>query len=1118
MSKANPEQLKAIKHQGGVLLSAGAGSGKTFVLVEHVTFLVNTIIEQTWHKGELEFTKELKKRFSTIVLMTFTKKATGELAIRLKNKMQTLANENGERNPWQLAVKYLDYLTVTTIHGFCLKLIRQGHFIHAPENLEIISDNEQGQKVKELYLKWLDSVLKQHNDRNLIERFLRREKEILTSYQEIFADAALRLTWKNLDISSFDLKQVDQILMDLLEDLPFREIYTKQLDWSSLEKFKDKDWYIYVQEFERMLPRDFNLAALKTISDFKNKMGKHPNQPRNGGIDEFKEYFQLMKELFVFIEKKAPDFLLYDEHFESHVLPLFKLYQELFNYIDTHYYDEPGLVFSDLETLVYEGLKNPETGRKIGEVYNYFIVDEFQDTSRIQFSILEKIIQGDYSKLFCVGDLKQAIYGFRGGELGVFQDLTKQIPLSLKLTNNYRSKPSIINFNNSVFEYLFQKGFKFEGLERNRIEVEAQTIPDENLELDQGKLQKILLDFSPTVDDKGKIVKLSNAEMNHKESLGIVQYLKSLRDHGDEKTVAILYRKLAPVTGLIRLLMAENLSFTAQVKIPFLHDPVIGIFKTLIEGELEEKSITHRLSSFMIKAYLNILNKKVTDEEVIHFIHKFSRNRQLMGLQTAFWQILFDLGLANSNYQNNLKAIKGMIEFNGNDLAKIWSSLDQLNEDNYSIDFQFGDRPNSILIMTAHASKGLEFPYVILAGIHTNGKERPDTAYLGKNPGSFKWKFELKKSSEYKTPQFFHEKYISDHKNFAESKRLFYVAATRAQEHLIWFDFNGHPEVCKEVANSWIIGLRQFEANTTEKITLINEMISSSLKTIALKEGVQEFVTNPPHFFHQDPLGLSAKTKTNELLIVTDLSVTRLASLAECPRKFYLKNICKISDDEAKLFSEQVIKKVIGADSEDENNQAKLMQEEQQLEEIVPFTDGAMNRGTFIHQTLSTMIKRNWIVPRGFEQAKDLKAVEWVTQELLKFREKYNYISEEPIKFPVFGHMISGTPDLILVPKIKNDLVRVWDFKTGKRKPTHEINYWFQLYLYAYASFELALTDKNEPIELTLAYVDEKELVSRSFSFQEISNLIKATWLKLDHLDEVNRDHCDRCPYQNLCF
>lgn len=1118
MSSANAEQIKAINHSGGVLLSAGAGSGKTFVLVEHVTYLVQNLINQYWSKSEIEFTKELKKRFASMVVMTFTKKATGELAIRLQGKLQKLVAESEIKRPWEIALQHLDYLTVTTIHGFCLKLIRQGHFINAPEDLEIISDNEQRQKVKELYLKWLDNSLKSGKNQELLELILRREKEILSSFQDIFADAALRMSWKNLNFSQFNRQQVNSILSDILEDLPFKDIFKINVNWGDLAQYKDKDWYDYVNQFEKSLTKEFNLEAIHSVKKFFAQKGKPPTQPRTAPED-FKEYYQLMRKILKFVDEEAADFLLYDEHFDTHVLPLLKMYRDIFVAIDSHYYDEPGLVFSDLETLTYEGVSNQETAKKISEIFNYFIIDEFQDTSRVQFSIIEKIIQNDYSKIFCVGDLKQAIYGFRGGELGVFQDLMNQIPQNLKLTNNYRSKPSIIKFNNSVFEFLFQQGLKFEGIERNKIAVDAQTIPEELAlnEVDQGKLYKHLLKVPVVLDEKGKIKKLSNSELNFSESLGIVQYLQNLRASGDDNTVAILYRKLAPVNDLIKLLMKQKISFTAQVKIPFLHDPIIGIFRALIEGELEDnaskKKEHHQLTQFLVRSYLYILKQEIDDKKLTHFIEKFAGNRKLMGLQTAFWQFLFDLGIANSNYQNNLKAIKGLIEFNGKNLSEIWMAMESLGDENYSIDFQFGDKPNSVIIMTAHASKGLEFPHVILAGIHTNGQERPDSSYLGKNPGSFKWKLELKKESEYKTPQFWHEDYITEHKNFAESKRLFYVAATRAKENLIWFDFENSEEICKKVNNSWIIGLRKFEANHHDRVIEIHETIKNTMKTLSVDLSDNDFDNNPPHFFHQDPLGLAAKNSTNELLVVTDLSVTRLASLAECPRKFYLKNICKISDDEANIKDHKW--------QVDENENEKLDREEKLLEENKQSSENAMGRGTFIHLTLSNMIKRNWVIPRTFDNSFDLKAVEWVTRELMNFRKSYQFISEEPIKFPVFGHMISGTPDLILIPLDKNsptELAKVWDFKTGKRKPTHEINYWFQLYLYAFAIYELELIEKHQPIELTLAYVDQTELVSKKLSFSEINELIKTTWNKLDHLDEVNQEHCERCPYQNLCF
>ena len=73
-----------------------------------------------------------------------------------------------------------------------------------------------------------------------------------------------------------------------------------------------------------------------------------------------------------------------------------------------------------MEYLVYRGLLNKESQKKVSDVYKYFIIDEFQDTSEIQFDILKMLCGKNYQSLFCVGDQKQAIYGFRGGELGVF--------------------------------------------------------------------------------------------------------------------------------------------------------------------------------------------------------------------------------------------------------------------------------------------------------------------------------------------------------------------------------------------------------------------------------------------------------------------------------------------------------------------------------------------------------------------------------------------------------------------------------------------------------------------------------------------------------------------------
>src|SRR5690606_40165175 len=83
----------------------------------------------------------------------------------------------------------------------------------------------------------------------------------------------------------------------------------------------------------------------------------------------------------------------------------------------------------------------------------------------------------DFKKLFCVGDAKQAIYGFRGGELAVFKDCGDMIPLNLELSHNYRSLAEIVEANNSAFDHILPIGFNFSSNDPYTVEFKAQTLP-----------------------------------------------------------------------------------------------------------------------------------------------------------------------------------------------------------------------------------------------------------------------------------------------------------------------------------------------------------------------------------------------------------------------------------------------------------------------------------------------------------------------------------------------------------------------------------------------------------------------------------------------------------------
>ena len=144
-----------------------------------------------------------------------------------------------------------------------------------------------------------------------------------------------------------------------------------------------------------------------------------------------------------------------------------------------------------------------------------------------------------------------------------------------------------------------------------------------------------------------------------------------------------------------------------------------------------------------------------------------------------------------------------------------------------------------------------------------------------------------------------------------------------------------------------------------------------------------------------------------------------------------------------------------------------------------------------------------------------MKAIGYAISELENLKDQYEFISERLIKFPFFGHMISGTPDLLLKPNGEG-IFKIVDFKTGKKKKDAEA-YWFQLNSYALASYELNYLSKESSLELILMYLDEQQKFIKKVGYQEVKNDLFNYWLKLDCLDQVNESHCSVCSFGNLC-
>jgi ATP-dependent helicase/nuclease subunit A len=1113
--RPNSEQVKAIEHHGGVLLSAGAGSGKTFVLIEHMVYLISEFVKKNETMSKEELSQSLKTYLGKIVLMTFTKKAAGELALRLSSRIELakkMASQEGSsldasgltEGQWKLVGDCLGSLSLTTIHGFCFKLLSNGYFPGFDPEQDIITEIEFKKKLESLFNLYLNEVLETKSDKGenlFIKSILLNKQNILKAFQDIFQTPELRYLWKNFDEHLEDLFDEESLTVDLIKVLEIEDLLQGDFRFSFEEKKKTPKWQEFIQDFDNYLKSitEYDLGFfLKSAEYFKSK-GRFP-AVRKGSVDsEVLKYFEKVKELRSFCSENEKDILSYLENKDERFFSWAKELKKIYHFIEEQYHTVPGVTFSDLEYYVLLGLQNEEACQRVHQDIDYIIIDEFQDTSEIQFQIIKKILSENLEKLFCVGDVKQAIYGFRGGELGVFHDCSKAIPKVMFLKNNYRSKGRVIDFNNKFFEYIFTKGHGYQGEDRHTVDFEFQTAPFEDYDIGDLKKLKVNLEKSETSEGKKK---LSTAELDYIESLKIVDFIKRSRLERPEEEICILYRKLSPVRYLLPLMIENDLDFSCQIKVPLAEDPILGMAKILVESLLsdyEHKKDEILYSSIKINLYLKYvgLENQINEECIKDFFVWV----QSWGFEAAYLKFLSALKICNSNFENNLSLLKAILKDSGEDYQKMNISFEGHIKGNYSLEFQKGVNPKLLQVMTAHASKGLEFETVILGGIHTNGNSAGFKDYLGRLPWSFRWYSDDKMRRPLKSPVYLYESLLKKKKEFSEGKRLFYVASTRAQERVVWPDINLENVPQLYTKNSWIQAIRSWESEDgmskelSEHIFSNLESDESSFEELGALD-INELSNRPP-LFHLSPLGILENDGLSSLQVLSELSVTRVAMLEECPRKFYFKNILKLEDGEVSSLKK----------NEEENIDIEFPSN---------ILRNSAERGTSIHEWISWSLQRNWQVHPDAAEKKDIKALEWIlgSMDYLKF--DYDLLSETPLKFEFFGHMISGTPDLIALPKQKDGVIEVWDFKTGRMTEEKLAPYWFQLRAYAYACHILKMGEHVE-FKLVLAFVDEEKLVVKNESFEKLSHELGVSWEKVEHPAQANSKHCVSCGYGNIC-
>lgn len=453
------------------------------------------------------------------------------------------------------------------------------------------------------------------------------------------------------------------------------------------------------------------------------------------------------------------------------------------------------LSISEFNSIISKEIKNqpaPFIYERLGEKYRHYFVDEFQDTSEMQWDNLVPLVSnaiesmdsnGRTGSLFIVGDAKQAIYRWRGGKAEQFLDLaTKRrnpfsVPADINLLpKNYRSKEEIITFNNLFFQSI---GTFLEN-------------PTYRQFFKEGNQQQ-------TNHKKGGFVNLSFLEEETDENyaekaLAIInRNLLNGHSYGD---ICILVRKKKHGVLLSNFLLNSNIPVISPDALLLSNNKKVGFLVHLMRFKLQpnENAIGYEILSFLSKETENkhtfILEnltslKPFLQEEFNFDFSKFGQQSIYDGIEYALKT--FDLTPSSDAHVSAFVDIVFEVEQKqGPDLQYFLNYWDKKGE---TFSISTPENIDAVQVMTIHKAKGLEFPVVIFPYANTNVLEEiepklwisvDENDFLGFEELLIDKKQEVKEYGSREASIFEEE----EHKLMLDAFNLLYVALTRAVSEL----------------------------------------------------------------------------------------------------------------------------------------------------------------------------------------------------------------------------------------------------------------------------------------------------------------------------------------------
>lgn len=743
------------------IVRAGAGAGKT-------TRLISTIVEYC-----KQF-RDRHKRFPRIIVCTFTRKATQELRERLMQQ----ALKSGDWDFVRFVTSH--QLHVSTIHGVLLKYLTHfGLRLGLDPKFRFIDDVQSLQLAKKIVRDIFASGLLSERDRELILQSF--DFQSLAEFGQKFFEFSMYHNHSKMhDADSL------RLLLEREYDACGREFedYLSQIEPYISEK-------PIVQEMAKWLGDGRKLIERRDLGNLRAHLEEFPNFRKNTkNPASYEEVFSSIRKLKEKIDKKwiFPTYDFAAIGVVTEVLDSVGKFLISFKekYLE-HKITTGEIQISDLEVISLELIRHhPDTAQLFALDWDYWMVDEYQDTSPIQVELLKQL-QGNRCS-FTVGDPQQSIYLFRGARCEVFaakeEELKQKDGFLDRLVHNYRSRPALVRFFNRIFSQLGDQFFA----------AEAAT-PESSLIFPDIKICLVGKDHTSVI--AYEVQRLLKKGVSANEICILARTHKALNLAAKElakfgipclvHSAGGFYerREVLDALALLRFLLNphDDVNFFELIRSPWFY---------VSDQKIIELSGSKKRFS---------LWTQVKDDPTFMKLHGYLGLRDKLSITEVFRQAMVETGFFDYSHA---------LDVTGRREANLWKLVNDLEQATRKPGFSFLDfskqklheinleakddqdavsarESRRVNLMTVHQSKGLQFDHVILLDIgDVPGGNRQRGWSFDEESGRVSFSVNLPEVGKAeKTLGDIYCQKISEQREKEEFVRIFYVAVTRAVQSLV---------------------------------------------------------------------------------------------------------------------------------------------------------------------------------------------------------------------------------------------------------------------------------------------------------------------------------------------